>query len=207
MKLLVHICCGPCAIYPLKKILDGKPVPEGLNQGMDVWGFFFNPNIHPYTEYKKRLEAVKILADKMDIKMIYRDEYGLEEFLKHTLRTETVTQGFSLENVKPEGLSYNKRARCGYCYSSRLEATAIAAKENRFDYFSSSLLYSKYQDHDEIKKIGLGLADKYGVAFYYDDFRIGWKEGIKESKDMGHYRQQYCGCIFSEKERYLYRAS
>ncbi len=174
MKLLVHICCGPCAIYPLKKIVDGR---------MDVWGFFFNPNIHPYTEYQKRLAAVKILAKKMDVKMIYRDEYNLEEFLKQTIG--------------------NIDARCGYCHSSRLEATAKAAKENNFDWFSSSLLYSKYQNHDEIKKIGLGLADKYGVSFYYDDFRIGWKEGIKNSKDMGLYRQQYCGCIWSEKERYL----
>ena len=78
-----------------------------------------------------------------------------------------------------------------------------SAKENGFDYFTSSLLYSKYQNHEEIKNIGKGLAEKYGVTFYYDDFRIGWKEGIKESKEMGLYRQQYCGCIFSEKERYL----
>ena len=174
MKLLVHICCGPCAVYPLKKNLEGK---------MDIWGFFYNHNIHPYTEYQKRLQAVKILADKMNIRMIYRDEYNLEEFLKNTIN--------------------NIDARCGYCYSSRLEATAKTAKENGFDYFSSSLLYSKYQNHDEIKRIGLNLAERYGVKFYYDDFRIGWKEGIKESKDMGLYRQQYCGCIFSEKERYL----
>lgn len=174
MKLLVHICCGPCAIYPLKKIVDGM---------MDVCGFFYNPNIHPYTEYQKRLAAVKILAEKMDIEMIYRDEYNLEEFLKNTIK--------------------DIDARCGYCYSSRLEATAKAAKENGFDYFSSSLLYSKYQNHDEIRNIGKGLTEKYGIPFYYDDFRIGWKQGIKESKDMGLYRQKYCGCIFSEKERYL----
>lgn len=195
MKLLVHICCGPCAIYPLKKILGGR---------MDVWGFFFNPNIHPYTEYQKRLGAVKILAEKMDVKMLYRDEYNLEEFLKNTIRQEAVERGFSLATAgEPKGSHYNKPARCGYCYSSRLEATAQAAKENNFDYFSSSLLYSKYQEHDMIKNIGNGLAEKYGIPFYYDDFRIGWKEGIKESKDMGLYRQQYCGCIFSEKERYL----
>lgn len=185
MKLLVHICCGPCAIYPLKKIVDGR---------MDVWGFFFNPNIHPYTEYQKRLAAVKTLAEKMDVKMIYRNEYNLEEFLRNTLGTD-------FKSVP------QKNARCGYCYSSRLEATAQAAKENGFDWFSSSLLYSKYQNHDEIKNIGKGLAEKYGVKFYYDDFRIGWKDGIKESKDMGLYRQQYCGCIFSEKERYLEKSN
>jgi len=180
MKLLVHICCGPCAVYPLKKNLEGK---------MDIWGFFYNPNIHPYTEYQKRLQAVKILADKMNIRMIYRDEYNLEEFLRNTVGTDFK--------------SVPKYERCNYCYSSRLEATAQAAKENDFDCFSSSLLYSKYQEHETIKKIGFTLADKYGVKFYYDDFRTGWKEGVKESKEMGLYRQQYCGCIFSEKERYL----
>jgi len=121
--------------------------------------------------------------------MIYRDEYNLEEFLRNTVGTDFK--------------SVPKYERCNYCYSSRLEATAQAAKENDFDYFSSSLLYSKYQEHETIKKIGFTLADKYGVKFYYDDFRTGWKEGVKESKEMGLYRQQYCGCIFSEKERYL----
>lgn len=183
MKLLVHICCGPCAVYPLKKNLEGK---------MDIWGFFYNHNIHPYTEYQKRLQAVKILADKMNIRMIYRDEYNLEEFLRNTVGTDFK--------------SVPKNARCGYCYSSRLDATAKAAKENNFDYFSSSLLYSKYQDHELIRGIGKGIGEKFGVPFYYDDFRIGWKEGIKESKEMGLYRQQYCGCIFSEKERYLGKA-
>ena len=200
MKLLVHICCGPCAVYPLKKILEGR---------MDVWGFFYNPNIHPYTEYQKRLAAVKSLAEKMAIKMIFRDEYNLEEFLRNTIGPETVTQGFSLDNIKPghktsfPGLSYNIKARCSYCYSSRLEATAKAAKENGFDYFSSSLLYSKYPNHDEIKNIGDRLTEKYGIPFYYDDFRIGWKQGNKESKEMELYRQKYCGCIFSEKDRYF----
>ena len=122
-------------------------------------------------------------AKKPGLKILILDEYNLEEFLKHTIS--------------------NIDARCGYCYSSRLEATAKAAKENGFDYFSSSLLYSKYQNHDEIKNIGNELAEKYGISFYYDDFRIGWKQGNKESKDMGLYRQKYCGCIFSEKERYF----
>lgn len=184
MKLLIHICCGPCAIYPLRKLLEGKLAPEALNQGVDVWGFFYNPNIHPYTEYRKRLEAVKTLAERMDIKVIYRDEYNLEEFLKNSVSLPGST-------------------RCKYCYSSRLEATALTAKENGFDGFSSSLLYSRYQNHEVIKGIGLMLADRYGIPFYYEDFRLGWKEGIKWSKEMNLYRQQYCGCIFSEKERYL----
>jgi hypothetical protein len=168
------MCCGPCAIYPLKKMLEER---------IEVCGFFYNPNIHPYTEYRKRLDAVKILADKMELRVIYCDEYSMEEFIRNTI-----------DNVS---------TRCGYCYTSRLEATARAAVENGFDLFSSSLLYSKYQDHELIKHIGLRMANKFGAHFYYSDFRIGWKEGIKESKEMSLYRQKYCGCIYSEKERYL----
>lgn len=194
MKLLTHICCGPCAVYPLKKILAGK---------IDVCGFFFNPNIHPYTEYRKRLEAVKILAERMDVEMIYSDEYNLEEFLSNAIMAQSAAQDAGLSYDSEANVSrYNKKARCGYCYSLRLEATAKAAKENNFDYFTSSLLYSKYQDHELIKGIGIGIGEKLSIPFYYDDFRIGWKQGIKESKEIGLYRQQYCGCIFSEKERY-----
>lgn len=176
VKLLVHICCGPCSIYPLKKVLGER---------MEVWGYFYNPNIHPYTEYKKRLDSVDILARNMDLKVIYRDEYDLEGFLRNTI--------------------HDIDKRCRYCYTCRMESTAKTAKEEGFDFFSSSLLYSKFQDHEMIQRIGNSLANKIGVPFFYEDFRIGWKDGIKESKEMGLYRQKYCGCIFSEKDRYLGR--
>lgn len=174
MKLLVHICCGPCSIYPLRQVVGDR---------MEVWGFFYNPNIHPYTEYCKRLEAVRVLAEKMDLKVIYRDEYDLEGFIRNTIN--------------------DVDGRCRYCYMSRLEATAEAARKEGFDYFSSSLLYSRYQDHDSVKRMGRSIGKKIGVDFLYEDFRAGWRDGIRESKEMGLYRQQYCGCIFSEKERYL----
>ena len=174
MKMLVHMCCGPCAIYPLKKVLEGK---------MEVWGYFYNPNIHPYTEYRKRLEAVRILADTMNINVIYNDHYNIEEFIKNTIG--------------------NVRERCVYCYTTRLDATARAAREHGFDYFSTSILYSRYQKHEMTRRIGEEAGERHGVSFYYDDFRPGWKEGIVESKEMGLYRQQYCGCIYSEQERYL----
>ena len=174
MRVLLHICCAPCSIYPLKELRGG---------GMDVTGFFFNHNIHPYQEYRRRLDTVKDYAARTGLDVIYRDDYLLEDFLAAVVDAPA--------------------ERCGYCYSSRLEATARVAAERGFDAFTSSLLYSRYQRHDEIRALGERLATAYGVAFLYDDFRRGWQEGIRISKELGLYRQQYCGCIYSEKERYL----
>jgi predicted adenine nucleotide alpha hydrolase (AANH) superfamily ATPase len=114
--------------------------------------------------------------------MIYCEDYLLEEFLTQVAR-------------EPNN-------RCSYCYFSRLEETARVAAEQGFDGFSSSLLYSRYQQHELIRRTGEALAKKYGLAFVYEDFRAGWQEGIQVSKSMGLYRQQYCGCIYSEKDRY-----
>ena len=174
MKILLHICCAPCAIYPLREL---------RSQGMTVTGFFFNHNIHPYQEYRRRLETVREYADKAALPVIVRDEYLLEDFLGSVAADPTT--------------------RCSYCYASRLEEAAREAAREGFDAFTSSLLYSRYQQHDLIRTTGEMLGAKYGIRFHYDDFRRGWQEGIRASKELGLYRQQYCGCIYSEKERYL----
>lgn len=173
MNILLHICCGPCAIYPLKEL---------RSRGMSVTGFFFNHNIHPYQEYQRRLDAVRAYAGMVDLDVVYRDEYRLEEFLV--------------------AVAADPAGRCRYCYASRLEQTAQAAAELGFEAFTSSLLYSRYQSHEAIVALGEQLGRNYGVEFYYADFRAGWQEGIRISKELGLYRQQYCGCIYSEKERY-----
>ena len=177
MKILLHICCAPCAIYPVKEL---------RSKGLEVTGFFFNHNIHPYREYRQRLDTVAEYAAMIDLEVIYRDEYRLEDFLGAVA-------------AKPE-------ARCLYCYASRLEVAAATAAELGFEAYSSSLLYSRYQKHDEIRALGEQIGGEYGVAFHYEDFRPGWQEGIRLSKELGLYRQQYCGCIYSEKERYLPKA-
>lgn len=100
------------------------------------------------------------------------------------------------------GKNFNKKARCSLCYELRINKTAQKAKLMGFSAFSTTLLYSKYQNHEDIKRISLNISQKVGIDFYYFDFREGWEEGIKKSKEMGIYRQPYCGCIFSEKERY-----
>jgi len=174
MNILLHICCGPCALYPLRTLRDA---------GHDVTGFFYNHNIHPFQEYSRRLATVREMADKVALPLIVRDDYDLEGFLA---------------NVAPD-----PGQRCNYCYASRLKAAADEAATGGFEAFSASLLYSRYQRHDEIRRLGEGTGLEHGVAFHYQDFRPGWQEGIRLSKELGLYRQQYCGCIYSEKERYL----
>ena len=176
MRLLLHICCANCAINPIRQLQE---------RGEDVVGFFFNPNIHPYQEYQKRLEALKDYSKKTGLNLISRDEYLLEEFLRN--------------------VSHCVDDRCRYCYRVRLEATAREAKEKGFDRFSTTLLESAHQKHDVIRETGEQVARDVGIPFHYEDFRPGWRTGVEVSKAMGLYRQQYCGCIYSEKERYLGR--
>jgi predicted adenine nucleotide alpha hydrolase (AANH) superfamily ATPase len=173
IKILLHICCAPCAIYP---------VAEMRAAGMDVTGFFFNNNIHPYQEFRRRQDSVVAYSEKVSLPVIYCDDYRMEDFLAAVA-------------AKPN-------ERCRYCYSSRLDKAAEVAAAGGFGCFTSSLLYSRYQHHESIRQLGVQAGSKYGVLFHYDDFRRGWQEGIRLSKSLGLYRQQYCGCIYSEKERY-----
>ena len=173
-KLLVHTCCAPCFVAPYKHLKE---------QGFDIHAFWYNHNIHPYTEYQKRLETLVQFTEKENIPLILKDEYNLEKFLRDS--------------------SYREGDRCRSCYYERLKYAAIIARKGKFDFFTTTLLYSKFQKHNLIKEIGIALGKEYGVEFYYEDFRDYWKEGIERSKELEMYRQQYCGCIYSEKERYL----
>jgi predicted adenine nucleotide alpha hydrolase (AANH) superfamily ATPase len=149
---------------------------------MEVMGFFYRHNIHPYTECLKRQETLQNYADQIDLRMIHQDGYDLEGFIQNVV--------------------YREADRCRYCYHDRLRSTALLAKRGKFDYFTTTLLYSKFQNHELVKTTGESIGKSTGVDFLYQDFRSGWKEGVETSKDLGMYRQQYCGCIYSEKERY-----
>ncbi|MCX8022504.1 MAG: epoxyqueuosine reductase QueH [Syntrophorhabdaceae bacterium] len=173
-RILLHICCAPCTIYPLKVLRA---------EGYHVTGYFYNPNIQPYTEFQKRLETVEHYSKISLLEVIIDRGYDMEEFL---------------HNALPLG-----KNRCLYCYRLRLERAFKKGLEEDVEGISTTLLYSKYQRHKEITSIGYELAEKYGVPFIYRDFREGWKEGVETSKRLNIYRQNYCGCIFSEKERYL----
>ncbi|HOD35271.1 MAG TPA: epoxyqueuosine reductase QueH [Syntrophales bacterium] len=173
MKLLLHICCAPCTIYPLDILRKEEGKIEGL---------FFNPNIHPYLEYRKRLETLQEFAKHEGLAVEEAEDYPMEEFLRETI-----------------GLGED---RCRYCYEVRLRRTAAHALKGYFDAFTTTLLYSRYQKHDLIRRTGEAIAREMKVPFYYADFRVGWEEGVRRSRETGMYRQKYCGCIFSEKERF-----
>ena len=176
MNLLLHMCCGPCSCYPVKVLRE---------QGIEPTGYFFNPNIHPYKEWDMRLKSAEEFAARSEMKMITDKHYMLRDFLRRALAAEQVENG-----------------RCRMCYTWRLEETARYAAENGFDAFTSTLFYSIYQQHELMKETAEHFAKVYGVKFHYEDFRPGWQEGIDMSVEMGLYRQPYCGCIFSEEERY-----
>ncbi len=145
-------------------------------------GFFYKHNIHPYTECLKRQDTLQIYARLIDLRVIYQQGYQPEDFLRNVV--------------------FRESERCSYCYYDRMRSTALIAKRGKFDYYSTTLLYSKFQKHEMVKAIGESVGKSVGVSFYYHDFREGWKQGIEESKRLNMYRQQYCGCIYSEKERY-----
>ena len=176
MNLLLHMCCGPCSCYPVKVLRE---------QGIEPTGYFFNPNIHPYKEWDMRLKAAEEFAARSEMKIITDKHYMLRDFLRRALAAEQVENG-----------------RCRMCYTWRLEETARYAAGNGFDAFTSTLFYSIYQQHELMKETAEHFAKVYGVKFHYEDFRPGWQEGIDMSMEMGLYRQPYCGCIFSEEERY-----
>lgn len=176
MNLLLHMCCGPCSCYPVKVLRE---------QGIEPTGYFFNPNIHPYKEWDMRLKVAEEFAARSEMKIITDKHYMLRDFLRRALAAEQVENG-----------------RCRMCYTWRLEETARYAAENGFDAFTSTLFYSIYQQHELMKETAEHFAKVYGVKFHYEDFRPGWQEGIDMSVEMGLYRQPYCGCIFSEEERY-----
>ncbi|NPA15271.1 MAG: epoxyqueuosine reductase QueH [Deferribacteres bacterium] len=173
-KILIHVCCANCLLYPLR--LLEKEFDE-------VYAYWFNPNIHPYQEYVKRLEAMKRLQELKGLKVIYNDEYDVAEFVRN--------------------VAFREGKRCEICYYLRLSRCASVAKRGNFDFFTTTLLYSKHQKHAAIIEIAEAVAKEKGVPFYYADFREGWRDGIEESLQLKLYRQQYCGCIYSEQERFL----
>jgi predicted adenine nucleotide alpha hydrolase (AANH) superfamily ATPase len=174
MKLLMHICCANCSLYPIQSL---------TSKGIDIKGLWLNPNIHPYTEYRLRLDALQKLEETWNLDIEYIDNYGLKEFLRTVVNHE--------------------EDRCAFCYTMRLEETARTAKKMGLDGFTTSLLVSPYQKFDMILKVGTDMEKRYSIPFFIEDFRPGWKEGMRLSRDFGLYRQKYCGCVYSEMERYM----
>ena len=173
MKLLLHCCCLVCSIKTI----------EELKKNFELTLYWFNPNIHPYKEYAARLEALKDYAKTLKLNLIVEDFYGLRYFIKN--------------------INNNFNERCLFCYETRLLKTATFAKENGFSHFSTTLTYSPFQNHELIKKIAEKISKELKINFVYEDLRKFYREGQQKAREIGLYMQKYCGCIFSEQERYL----
>ena len=173
-KTLMHICCAPCA---------NRPIAALREEGIEPVGFWFNPNIHPYTEYQARKHTLEDYAREIGLKLIVGGTYDLRTFVAN--------------------VAGNIDGRCAYCYRVRMEETARYAAQNGYDSFTTSLLISPYQNHEAICATARAMGEKYGVEFLYRDFRPLFQAGQEFARAHGFYMQKYCGCIFSEEDRYM----
>ena len=173
-SVLVHACCAHCTAYIIE---------YWRGQGYDVTAFWYNPNIHPYTEHNLRLEAMKSLSHNMNFPLVIVEGYDFKEYFRRVAGHED--------------------ERCAFCFELRLDRTAKKAKEMGIEAFTSSLLISPHQKHELAWEIGERIASTGGVDFLYTDLRKRYSDSRHITKPMDLYRQQYCGCIYSEFERYF----
>ncbi|MDO8281978.1 MAG: epoxyqueuosine reductase QueH [Thermodesulfovibrionia bacterium] len=180
MNILLHTCCGNCAVAPFKML---------KSEGHSVTGFWFNPNIHPLEEYDSRLQSLKKLTSQRNIDMLFWEDYQPADYFDMLGVTST-----NLELIPPSP------GRCRPCYELRLGKTAEEASKKGFDAFSTTLLISPYQDFDQIAAAGKKISAKYKIDFYLKDFRHSFRDSMSEAKELGLYSQKYCGCVFSRAE-------
>lgn len=174
MKVLLHACCAPCA----NRCIDALQ-----QENMEVTAFWYNPNIHPFTEYRARRNCLREYLEEIGVPLIEQNDYALRPFVR--------------------AVAEDIAKRCVKCYEMRLFEAARQAKEGGFDAFTSSLFISPYQNHNLMKEVAERAAEEYGVAFLYRDFRDLFKAGQEFAREKDMYIQKYCGCVFSEEERYL----
>lgn len=174
MQVLLHICCAPCA---------NQCVDVLRGEGHGVTGFWYNPNIHPFTEYRSRRNTLRQYAAFIDLPLVEQNDYGLRPFVRAVC-----------EDIP---------GRCVKCYEMRFQRAAQYAAEHGFDAFTSSLFISPYQKHELMRETAEQAAASWGVSFLYRDFRPYFRAGQERARELGFYMQKYCGCIFSEEERYL----
>lgn len=176
MNIFLHICCAPCSVACIQQLREEGHAPTG---------FWYNPNIHPFLEYKARRDTLRQYAQDIDLPLVELDDYGLREFTA--------------------AVAANSDARCSWCYARRFEETAKTAAERGFSAFTSTLLISPYQNRELMCEIGEKVGKKYGVDFLPYDFRPRFRDGQEQARALGLYMQKYCGCIYSEEDRFSNR--
>ncbi len=173
MKTLLHTCCAPCSVSCIQQLRA---------EGIEPASYWYNPNIHPYQEYKARRDTLVAYAPTISLELIVEESYGLKEFTR--------------------AVAGDLEHRCGECYAMRLEHTAQFAAQHGFDSFTTTLLVSPYQNHELLRQTAEEAGRHWGVTFLYRDFRPGFRDGQQQARELGFYMQKYCGCVFSEEERY-----
>ena len=172
-SILLHSCCAPCSVHCVDALRA---------EGIEPTSLWFNPNIHPYQEYKARRDTLIGYGEAAGMEVRVLDDYGLRDFVR--------------------AVAGDLDHRCAHCYSVRLGTAAKYAAENGFRVFSSTLLISPYQNHGLLRQVGEEMGRKSSVEFLYRDFRPGFRAGQAKARELGLYMQKYCGCVFSEEERY-----
>lgn len=175
MSLLLHVCCAPCSVACIQQLRE---------EGLEPVAFWYNPNIHPFTEYRARRDTARAYFQSIGVRLIEMDQYGLRPFLSALPSWDD---------------------RCATCYALRFNAAAQYAAQNGFDAFTSTLFISPYQNHPLMQQVAGAAAQAQGVSFLYRDFRPRFRSGQQQAREAGLYMQKYCGCIFSEEERYTKR--
>lgn len=178
-KILLHACCGPCSSY----------VIEYLSKYFDITIYYYNPNTYPEKEYIRRLDELnKFIANFNNNVKVIEEEYNPKEFYN------------SVKGLEHLG---ERSERCYNCYELRMNKAALYAKENNYDYFTTTLSISPYKNAEWINKIGKELEDKLGIKYLYSDFKKknGYKRSLELSREYKLYRQNYCGCVYSKQER------
>jgi len=194
VKLLLHVCCAPCSVACIAALRE-----EGIEPAL----FWYNPNIHPHSEYARRRDTLIQYAQSLGLPPIMEDTYGLRSFI-HGLQGQVLQKQNLQDQDLQEGEScFDSPRRCAFCYVLRMERTALAAREQGFDSFCTTLFISPYQNHELLKETAEAAGKRYGAPLLYRDFRPHFREGQAEARRQGLYMQKYCGCIFSEEERAL----
>jgi predicted adenine nucleotide alpha hydrolase (AANH) superfamily ATPase len=173
-SVLIHCCCAHCTAYT---------IDYWRRQEYEATALWYNPNIHPYTEHQHRLEAMRSLAKQKDFPLLIADSYGMIDYFRQVTGHEA--------------------QRCQYCFRLRLRKTAETAIKFGFGSFTTSLLISPHQEHDLLRDIGGELAEEIGIVFRYVDLRKRYSDSRHITKPLNLYRQQYCGCVYSEWEHYV----
>ena len=175
MRLLIHTCCCTCLSMAYKGL------KKEFSSSLELCSYWYNPNIHPLIEYRRRLKSAYMINNRLKLQALIDDEYGVKDFCRLTASAQEV----------PE--------RCRICYRMRLRRAALTARDNGYEFFATTLTTSTQQSHKLIREAAEEAAEEAGVKFIYRD----WREEERDEKLLnGLYKQQYCGCIFSEYDRY-----